>query len=125
MHDWWAYQIVSGVGGVVVFDPVPQILYRQHAGNRIGANLGWAAGWRRLGWLMRGRFRRWNAINLRALRASAHRLTPENREVLAGFENLRRSGLIGRVILLRRLGLVRRGMLGRLSLWVAVMLGRV
>ncbi|MDM7969439.1 MAG: glycosyltransferase [Paracoccaceae bacterium] len=125
MHDWWAYQIVSGVGGVVVFDPVPQVLYRQHAGNRIGANLGWAAGWRRLGWLMRGRFRRWNAINLRALRASAHRLTPENREVLAGFENLRRSGLIGRVILLRRLGLVRRGMLGRLSLWVAVILGRV
>ena len=125
MHDWWAYQIVSGAGGAVIFDRAPLVLYRQHGGNRIGANSGMAAGLRRLGWLLKGRFRRWNAINLRALAASAHRLTPDNREVLRAFGLMQRAGLVRRLLILRRLGLFRAGTVGHLSLWVAVLLGRV
>jgi glycosyltransferase involved in cell wall biosynthesis len=125
MHDWWAYQIVSGAGGEVIFDPAALVLYRQHAGNRIGANLGPGAGLRRLRWLLRGRYRRWNAINLAALRASAHRMTPENRAILESFAALQRAGLWRRLLLLRRLGLFRLGPWGRLSLWVAVILRRV
>ena len=29
-HDWWCYQIVTGAGGVVIYDPKPRIKYRQH-----------------------------------------------------------------------------------------------
>ncbi len=125
MHDWWAYQIVSGAGGQVIFDRAPLVLYRQHGGNQIGANAGLPAALRRLGWLLKGRFRRWNAINLRALQASAHRLTPENRAVLGDFALMQRAGLIRRLSILRRLGLFRAGVSGRLSLWMAVLLGRV
>lgn len=125
MHDWWAYQIVSGAGGTVIFDRAPLVLYRQHGGNQIGANAGLRAGLRRLGWLLKGRFRRWNAINLRALGASAHRLTPENRAMLRDFGAMQRAGLVRRMALLWRLGLFRSGMSGRLSLWMAVLLGRV
>jgi glycosyltransferase involved in cell wall biosynthesis len=125
MHDWWAYQIVSGAGGAVIFDRAPLVLYRQHGGNQIGANAGPGAALRRLGWLLKGRFRRWNAINLRALEASAHRLTPDNRAVLRDFALMQRAGLIRRMALLRRLGLFRSGISGRLSLWMAVLLGRV
>ncbi len=35
MHDWWAYLCVSAFGKVI-FDPVPSILYRQHANNAVG-----------------------------------------------------------------------------------------
>jgi glycosyltransferase involved in cell wall biosynthesis len=37
VHDWWIYLVVSAFG-VVVYDPVSHIKYRQHAGNVIGAS---------------------------------------------------------------------------------------
>lgn len=39
MHDWWAYLVLSAFGEVV-YDPEPRILYRQHAGNVVGAARG-------------------------------------------------------------------------------------
>jgi glycosyltransferase involved in cell wall biosynthesis len=125
VHDWWIYQVISGVGGVVIFDEAPLLLYRQHSGNQIGANAGIAAKLRRLRWMLDGRFRRWNAINLAALRASAHRFTPENRALIADFALLQRAGLWQRLSILRRLGLYRQGLDGRLSLWLAALLGKI
>jgi glycosyltransferase involved in cell wall biosynthesis len=125
VHDWWLYQIIAGVGGEVVFDAAPLLLYRQHTGNQIGANSGVEAKLKRLRWMLRGRFRRWNAINLAALRASAHRFTPENRALLEDFARLQRADLIGRLTILRRLGLYRNGVQGMLSLWLAAALGRI
>lgn len=78
VHDWWIYQILSGVGGTVIFDEVPLLLYRQHGGNQIGANAGVSAKLRRFRWMLAGRFRRWNAINLSASWSSAHRSPPRN-----------------------------------------------
>ena len=36
MHDWWMYQVIAGVGRVLV-DGESHILYRQHGGNVVGA----------------------------------------------------------------------------------------
>ncbi len=36
MHDVWIYDVALAVGAKVVFDPVPHIRYRQHAGNFVG-----------------------------------------------------------------------------------------
>ena len=36
-HDWFAYQVIAGAGGQVVFDQVPGLRYRQHAGNAVGS----------------------------------------------------------------------------------------
>lgn len=35
MHDWWIYLVVTALG-TMVYDPVPSMQYRQHAGNVIG-----------------------------------------------------------------------------------------
>lgn len=125
VHDWWLYQLVSGAGGAVFFDSTPLLLYRQHAGNQIGANIGVEAKVKRLRWMLRGRFRRWNAINLAALRASSHRFPAENRLLLEDFARLQRADLIERLVILRRLGLYRHGLQGMLSLWLAAALGRI
>lgn len=37
LHDWWAYIAVSAMGGRVIYDPEPAILYRQHAANAVGS----------------------------------------------------------------------------------------
>jgi glycosyltransferase involved in cell wall biosynthesis len=37
LHDWWAFILVLALGGDVIFDEMPSILYRQHGGNSVGA----------------------------------------------------------------------------------------
>jgi glycosyltransferase involved in cell wall biosynthesis len=39
MHDWWCALVISALG-VVLYDEVPSVLYRQHQGNAIGAAVG-------------------------------------------------------------------------------------
>lgn len=38
-HDWWAYQLIAGAGGEVLYDCKPTLLYRQHADNAVGAGV--------------------------------------------------------------------------------------
>ena len=35
VHDWFLYMVVSGCGGVMIYDPVPSLRYRQHTANLI------------------------------------------------------------------------------------------
>ena len=49
-HDWWCYLVVTAVGGAIIFDRCPTILYRQHCLNVVGT----AAGF----WLRFARFMR-------------------------------------------------------------------
>ena len=37
LHDWWCYLLVTAAGGRVLQDEEPVVLYRQHAGNLVGA----------------------------------------------------------------------------------------
>jgi len=124
VHDWWIYQMISGAGGQILFDDTPRILYRQHTGNLIGANRGLSAKKKRLQLLVSGRFRRWNTQNIKALTASAHRLTPENRALLERFARDRNRGLLPRLRLIWGAGLYRMGLAGTLSLYLAALLRR-
>jgi rhamnosyltransferase len=38
MHDMWLYMVCLSVGGALLFDPVPSMLYRQHSKNVVGCN---------------------------------------------------------------------------------------
>ncbi|MGY9045535.1 hypothetical protein P775_06840 [Puniceibacterium antarcticum] len=125
VHDWWLYQIVTGAGGWVAHDDAPSLLYRQHGVNQIGANdTTWARLWR-IYQLLRGDFRKWNRINIAALTASAHRLTPQNRARLERFAKVHNSGLWGRLSGLARLGLYRQNHASTIALWVSALLGRL
>lgn len=125
MHDWWLYQLITGAGGRVVYDAEPQILYRQHGRNQIGANCSVAARMRRLRMLAQGMLRDWNEVNIAALTASAHRLTPENRAILTAFAKARRSPLPRRMAALRRLGLYRQTRGGEWSYIAAAAAGLI
>jgi glycosyltransferase involved in cell wall biosynthesis len=37
LHDWWSFLLVTAAGGTVIADDEPALLYRQHAGNVVGA----------------------------------------------------------------------------------------
>ncbi|MCL2337850.1 MAG: glycosyltransferase family 2 protein [Firmicutes bacterium] len=52
MHDWWLY-IVAAAFGQVFYDQAPMILYRQHASNQIGMQIGVGALFSRIRRLLR------------------------------------------------------------------------
>jgi glycosyltransferase involved in cell wall biosynthesis len=125
-HDWWAYQMVLAVGGEVIFDPRPAVLYRQHGGNAVGANAGLRAAVARLRRVWSGVSSRGARANLAALRVVEERLTPEARALLVKMEALgAATGPIARLRLLWQMRLYRQSRMGTLALWAAAALGRV
>jgi len=124
-HDWWCYQIVSGAGGYVVYDPEPCLKYRQHANNLVGANTSWRARFLHIRGLLQGRFRTWNDINLKALSEHSHLLTADNRKILSNFIEARQSSLMKRLFLFNRSGIYRQTLFGNLGLLLGIILNKV
>ena len=125
LHDWWAYQIVTGAGGVADHDPEPTVLYRQHGENLVGANQGLAALPRRMKRHFGGDYARWHRRNAAALAASAHRFTKENRDALAAFAGALESPLPARLLGLGRAGVFHQRPGATLAFWLSAVLGRV
>ncbi|WIE48887.1 glycosyltransferase family 2 protein [Pseudomonas sp. GM17] len=124
-HDWWAYLLVTGAGGVVYYDPEPKMQYRQHDENLIGSNSGWAASLVRLRMVFQGRFYEWSEQNIHALEAMQHRLCEEHQVTLARFKGARGQTLFRRVLGIRLAGLYRQTFLGNLGLILATLLKKI
>jgi glycosyltransferase involved in cell wall biosynthesis len=124
-HDWWLYQLVSGAGGRVIFDPRPALSYRQHGGNVIGANRGLAARGARVAAALGGRYARWNSLNMAALMAARDLLTPAANADLDAFAAVRARRGPGATLALVRAGLYRQTLAGNASLLLAAWLGRL
>lgn len=121
-HDWWAYMLISGAGGKVIYDSYISVNYRQHTSNLVGSNLGVQAFLLRLQMLIKGRFRNWNTTNTRALQKVRHLLTAENRSILDEFCTARNRWLIPRVTGMIRSGVHRQTFMGNLGLIAATLL---
>lgn len=124
-HDWWIYQMISGVGGTVIYDPNPSLKYRQHAGNLIGANTTTLASLARLNLILNNQFKKWNGQNISALCACKEWLTPDNRAILDRFSAAREKTLFARLIGFYKSGVYRQSLVGNLALILATFMGKV
>jgi len=124
-HDWWAYLAVIGCGGVVRYDPVPTLRYRQHGTNLVGSNIDLAARFARVKLLWSGRFEVLNGQHIDALKRIETRLTPQNKATLEMFREARSSSLIPRVIGMLRAGVHRQTLLGNLGICVATLFKKI
>jgi glycosyltransferase involved in cell wall biosynthesis len=126
VHDWFTYQLVTGAGGCVHYDPRPFVRYRQHGGNVIGSGLGWHARWARWGRILQGEHRGWNRLQLAALEARANAFTADSRESLQALQSARAArSPWGRLAWLRRSGVFRQTPAQNAMLWLACSLGRI
>lgn len=125
MHDWWLYQLLTGVGGRVIQDAEPSVLYRQHGANVVGANGGLSARLASFQRMLTGDHRDWSRQTLITLEPVRHLLTIDARKALDDFAALHRAGLPGRLAAMRRGGFVRQGMVSQSALWLAAALGRI
>lgn len=124
-HDWWAYQLISGVGGAIHYDPEPKMLYRQHSENLIGSNSGWLARLIRLRMVFQGRFYEWNEQNICALESMQQHLCEEHLATLARFKAARGQTFFRRVRGIRLAGLYRQTFMGNLGLTLATLLKKI
>ncbi|WP_225927638.1 glycosyltransferase family 2 protein [Pseudomonas iranensis] len=124
-HDWWAYLLVTGTGGQVVYDPAPTIFYRQHDTNLIGSDMGARARLARLRMMFSGRFKGWNQRNIIALESVRTRLSKENQLTLDLFNRARKSRGAARFLWLRRSGVYRQTVWGSLGLMLAAAINRI
>ncbi|MEW9806898.1 glycosyltransferase family 2 protein [Mesorhizobium sp. ZMM04-5] len=120
-HDWLAYQIVTGAGGVVRYCKEPLVRYRQHGGNVVGANTSMEARLARLKLLLDGRFKRWTDANLASLGCNRDLLTPDALAALDEFAEARQGNMLGAMARLRRSGVYRQTLQGTLGLWGAAL----
>ena len=125
-QDWWLYLLISGAGGRVVVDNGPPVLlYRQHAGNLIGAGQRIGTQIRRKRAVMAGAFGVRLTLNVRALQECRMFLTDHNRSILDAFAAAREQALPKRLVQLGQLGLYRQRRIGSLGFWGAAFLGWV
>lgn len=118
-HDWWAYLLITGAGGRVVYDPTPLVLYRQHEANLVGSNSGWKARSLRLRMMLKGRFSEWNKRNIHCLTSVGDLLTTESQRALENFRSARKSNFFGRLQGLQRAGVYRQTTPGNIGLFFA------
>jgi glycosyltransferase involved in cell wall biosynthesis len=124
-HDWWLYIVATATGGKVVFDQEPHILYRQHKGNLVGANLSLTSRLKRLQKLFSGRFAGWIQQNHRCIKRLEANMTVESfrrAELLAGIHQV---WIYKRLVYFIQSGVRRQSMTGNIALLVAVILNQV
>lgn len=122
-HDWWAYMLTTGCGGVAVYDAEPTVLYRQHANNVVGKNSGILASLRRAGGVANGSFRAWADSNIAALETCSDMLTPAAQTTLSSWKAAHAAKPPHGLVSLRRSGVFRQNVRGNVMLWVAGALG--
>lgn len=121
-HDWWAYQVVTGAGGIVVHDDRPMVFSRRHAAPRDASAAGAPA---RLRALAGGQFRSWCDQNVAALTAISPLLTPRRRALLREFAELRAAPLAARLRRLVASGIHCQTRGGQAALLAAAAAGRI
>ena len=124
-HDWWLYQLVTGAGGVMYYDPKPHILYRQHDRSLVGSNTSLKSLLIRFGMLLNGRFKKWTDKNIQSLNQAINFLKPEHIETLKLLEKMRNANFNDRLRLMQVSGLYRQTRRGTFSLAIASMLGKI
>lgn len=124
-HDWWCYQMVTGMGGEMIYDPEPSLFYRQHQDNQIGANDTLKARVSRLKRLLLGEFSQWRNAHFKALSAAENWLTDDAKQTLSRCAGLSSSLISRRFFALHVSGLYRQTALGSAALRLATLIGRV
>lgn len=124
-HDWWAYILVTAVGGVFIYDDIPTIYYRIHANNQIGENKSLPAFYVRAKKLLSGSYKNWISANLRELDRFNDQISPVNLHVLQKFNMMRHSALFLRIYFYNTTGVYRQSTLGNVFLFSAVVFNLV
>ena len=124
-HDWLCYQLITGAGGRVIYDPTPSLYYRQHGQNLIGEGTSPKARLKRAQSVLTKRHRQNTTQQAAALWGCRSILTPANQKLLSTFRTARAKPLAPRILGLAQTGIHRQSPTGTASMWAAAALRRL
>lgn len=124
-HDWWLYQLITGVQGEIFYDREIWLLYRQHEFSLVGGNNSFRGKIERLWTLMQGHFKKYNDQNIKALNKVSHLFVKNHQEILKMFIALKNARLKDRVRLMQVCGLYRQTKSGTVSLFFAILANKI
>ena len=124
-HDWWLYLLVTSVNGIVFYDPIPSLKYRQHKKNLVGSNHSLGALFTRLTKFLGGSFKEYNEKNVYYLNANISLMSEENQQKLQSFALARNNPGLKGLFFFKKSGVKRNGILFNLALWLGVVMGKV
>lgn len=124
-HDWWAYQVTSGVGAALWHDPRPALLYRQHDRSEVGRNDTLPALTARMRKLLAGEFGAWMAANQASIAPIRDQLMPQNRIIFDQVNDMLSQPGPKALLTMRQAGLYRHTRAGTIALAATIAAGRV
>jgi len=124
-HDWWCYQIISGVNGIVYYDKLSFVKYRQHSKNLLGANNSIKDRFSRIKSLLIAKLKISNNVNLETLYKNKALLTKENQTVLNKLRECRNQSILKRILSFQSTGIYRQTFFGNLALFFAIVTKRI
>lgn len=124
-HDWWAYQVMAGVGANLHHDKKPVLYYRQHPHSEVGRNDTRKALFSRLQQLLAGDFGEWLTVNQAALRPVRHLFTRKNTRLFDEMENLLTLRGLNAAKQIWDMRLYRQTIAGSFAIYLAGMSGRL
>jgi glycosyltransferase involved in cell wall biosynthesis len=124
-HDWWIYLVITGIGGHFVYDPNPNIYYRQHKNNIVGSKKGFLQKFARFSSLLSNNYKQWIECRNSALESIAQRLTVKNQHNFRRFCNYRKFSLFFRLSGIIKLGIHRQNLVENVGLFAAVFLNKI
>ncbi|MDR1608873.1 MAG: glycosyltransferase family 2 protein [Deltaproteobacteria bacterium] len=118
-HDWWAYQIVSGAGGQVIYDNTPTLRYRQHGKNLVGTFTGLKPKIQRVRYIFGKNYKIDIDQNINALVLNESLLTEDNKKILHDYIRVHNSkNPLTRVKYLKRSKIYRQNFVEQMSLYL-------
>jgi len=124
-HDWWAYILVTGCDGSIVFDPMPSVKYRQHAKNLVGSNRGLASKSKRILKIFQGSYRSWLHQNNIMVKQFGSCLSARNSVIFENYQKSLSFFFPVNVYYLIKSGVFRQTRKGTLVFFLAFILGLV
>ncbi|MCQ9203148.1 MAG: glycosyltransferase [Prochlorococcus marinus CUG1436] len=125
-HDWWCYLIISGSGGMIIFDDTKTVKYRQHKKNLIGMNIGFKNQKSRLLEFASGKVKNWLDSNSENLNKNKSLLTKHNLKILYYFSKARRSkSVFKRLLYLYRSGVYRQSFVENVIFTIGIIFKKI
>lgn len=124
-HDWWTYLVVAACSGVMIYDEVPHLRYRQHSQNLVGSNSGLHRKIIRVKRLLNGEFSEWIDRNISALELLSNYISAEQKEKIKVFNKVREGSFFIRLFAMNKTGVYRQNLLGNIGVFIGFIFRKI
>lgn len=124
-HDWWTYLAVAACNGVMIYDEISHLRYRQHSQNLVGSNSGISKKIKRIRQLFDGEFYKWVSLNLSALTYLEDCISQNEHKKIEKFKEVRDGNIFVRLLAIYTTGVYRQTFLGNIGIFIGFLFRKI